>query len=241
MGDKRIAWTRDEIILACDLVWANDWRALGPTRAEVVELSQLLRKSPLHAFEGRPSTFRNAAGVGRKTSDIATRHPGYNGRPTNGNRLDIEVLREFLDRPEEMHKVATNIRNIITDGALERSDVRDFEAYVADELEAPEGKLLRSWVAKRERDPLLRRRKLEQVKQRGDTLSCAVCSFDFLVTYGQRGRDYIEVHHKLPLYVSGATNTRLKDLELLCSNCHRMIHRGPWITPDELRAVVEKS
>ncbi|UPO77375.1 HNH endonuclease [Arthrobacter sp. Helios] len=235
MGDKRINWTRDEIILACDLVWANDWRALDATRAEVVELAHVLRLSPLHSLEGRPPTFRNPAGVGRKTSDIATRHPDYKGKPTNGNRLDLEVLQDFLARPAEMHQVAVNIRSLINNGVLDHSDLSTFETLLEDEIEAPEGRLLRSWVVKRERDRKLRQRKIQQVKQRGDAVTCSVCSFDFLETYGERGRDYIEVHHVIPLHISGQTITRLDDLGLLCSNCHRMIHRGVWLTPEQLK------
>lgn len=235
MGDSRINWTRDEIILACDLVWKNGWRALDATRAEVIELSELLRQSPLHALESRPLTFRNPAGVGRKTSDIATRHPDYSGKPTRGNRIDQEVLQDFLDRPQEMHQIAGAIRNVIQNGAVVPSDLGVLEGFLADEFEAPEGRLLRSWQIRRERDPKLRMRKIQQVKERGEPVACSVCAFDFFAAYGDRGRDYIEVHHVLPLHVSGETKTGLGDLELLCSNCHRIIHRGSWITPVQLR------
>lgn len=235
MGEKRINWVRDEIILACDLVWANGWRALDATRQEVVELSDLLRRSPLHPFEGRRDTFRNAAGVGRKTSDIATSHPLYKGKPTRGNRLDKEVLDDFMAQPDDMHRLAVNIRKVISDEAVSRSDISVFEALLEDEFEAPEGTMLRSWVVKRERDRKLRQRKIEHVKQRGDAVACGVCSFDFLASYGERGRDYIEVHHVLPLHVSGQATTRLDDLELLCANCHRMVHRGAWLTPNQLK------
>lgn len=241
MGDKRINWTRDEIILACDLVWANGWRALDATRTEVHELSELLRQSPLHPLEGRPLKFRNPAGVGRKTSDIATRHPAYTGRPTRGNQMDQEVLHDFLEDPNAMHQVALNIKTLIRDSALSYSELGVFEGFLEDEVEAREGRLLRTWQAKRERDPKLRRQKIQQVKQRGEAVACSVCSFDFLVAYGDRGRDYIEVHHVLPLHVSGETTTRLSDLALLCSNCHRMIHRGPWMMPNQLRKLRENA
>jgi len=63
------------------------------------------------------------------------------------------------------------------------------------------------------------------------------CGFDFGMTYGSVGQGYIEVHHVLPLHASGPVLTRLTDLVLLCSNCHRMIHRSSaWLSPDELRS-----
>ena len=53
--------------------------------------------------------------------------------------------------------------------------------------------------------------------------------------YGSRGKDYVEVHHLTPLHVSGETTTKPSDLAILCANCHRMVHRAPWTTPEELR------
>ncbi|MBN4084034.1 HNH endonuclease [bacterium AH-315-A03] len=38
---------------------------------------------------------------------------------------------------------------------------------------------------------------------------------------------------------AGQTTTRLSDLALVCSNCHRMIHRrSPWPTPIELGLLI---
>ena len=40
--------------------------------------------------------------------------------------------------------------------------------------------------------------------------------------------------------VAGKTQTKLADLALLCSNCHRMIHRTKqWLTVEELEELVE--
>ncbi|WP_420719722.1 HNH endonuclease [Streptomyces sp. NRRL WC-3618] len=50
------------------------------------------------------------------------------------------------------------------------------------------------------------------------------------------GAGYIECHHVIPLHVAGEGTTKLSDLALICSNCHRMIHRkAPWPTPQDLR------
>jgi len=108
MPDKRNAdWTRDEIILACDLVRANGWRELRADRREVIELSVLLRRYWVAQGEELGDTFRNANGVGRKTTDIAAQHPDYVGKPTRGNKLDRVILDEFRDQPNEMHPAGT--------------------------------------------------------------------------------------------------------------------------------------
>lgn len=58
---------------------------------------------------------------------------------------------------------------------------------------------------------------------------CQACGFDFQATYGEIGRGYIEAHHLLPLSKLKGTKAVL-DPKLhfcvLCSNCHRMIHRS---------------
>ncbi|WP_405166055.1 HNH endonuclease [Nocardia sp. NBC_01499] len=85
----------------------------------------------------------------------------------------------------------------------------------------------------------MRKKKIAAFLKSEDRVRCEVCAFDFKATYGERGEGYIEVHHVIPLHVSGETKTKLSDLILLCSNCHRMIHTGSqWLHPDELRALL---
>lgn len=94
----------------------------------------------------------------------------------------------------------------------------------------------------RERDRGLRKRKIDSVRKAGNAIACEVCGFNFGVAYGEHGLDYCEVHHRVPLHESGQTTTKLEDLAILCANCHRMIHRrNPWLTVDELSALVAES
>ena len=103
-------WTRDEIILACELTRENGWKGLSATDERVQALSSLLRNNPVHAMDAGDPTFRNVNGVARKTWDIATRHPGYEGKATHGNKLDKEVLNDFLENQAEMVTMAQEIR-----------------------------------------------------------------------------------------------------------------------------------
>lgn len=58
-------------------------------------------------------------------------------------------------------------------------------------------------------------------------LSCLACGFNFKLTYGELGANFIHVHHLNPL--RAIKNTYIvdpkKDLVPLCPNCHAMIHR----------------
>jgi len=66
--------------------------------------------------------------------------------------------------------------------------------------------------------------KLDAIKKYGD--SCQVCGFNFGDKYGYHGKDFIELHHlKLLSLQKGGKTTFLKDVRLVCSNCHRMLHR----------------
>jgi len=59
--------------------------------------------------------------------------------------------------------------------------------------------------------------------------------------YGNRGIGFIECHHTKPVsMLDGKSTTRIEDLALVCSNCHRMIHRTrPWMSVDELRMAIK--
>jgi len=228
-------WEWDEIVLACDLVAQNGWRQIDHSSPKVAQLSTLLQDMTLHPKDARLPNFRSESSVARKTADIATWHPDYQGRRTNGNRLDREVMAEFIARPDVMHALAESIRSGIAAG--EPSDFPRAVGY-EDESEV-EGRYLLRLHAYRERNPALRRRKIAAVKADSGSLACAACDFDFERTYGDLGRDYIECHHIEPLHVGGHKPRSIKDLALLCSNCHRMIHRKPpWPTPAELRDLI---
>jgi 5-methylcytosine-specific restriction protein A len=75
---------------------------------------------------------------------------------------------------------------------------------------------------------------------------CNICGFDFEKTYGELGKNYIEVHHITPIgqlsTAEGYDGTDpQKDLIPLCSNCHSMIHRRkePY-QPNEVKAMLGK-
>lgn len=230
------AWVRDEVILACDLVAQNGWQYLDDQDSRVVELSTLPQQLPFHPIEVRSDTFRNSNGVARKTVDIATHHPDYKGPGTKGGAIDKEVLLEFLDDPPGMHKIAEALRHAIATDAV----VEQLLTPIDDEDdEVKEGRLLQRQHFVRERDKKLRAKKIADFLKTHPRVHCEACKFDFEDTYGGRGHEFTEVHHVVPRHASGETKTKISDLVLLCSNCHRMIHRSaPWLTLDELRRLL---
>lgn len=103
-----------------------------------------------------------------------------------------------------------------------------------------EGRRIETYGTKYERNPRVRAAFLAQC---ANPYKCAVCGFDFEKAYGDLGKGFIEVHHIKPLSSVG-TETAIdpkKDLVSLCSNCHRMIHRGGILNVDELRTIMMNS
>ena len=88
----------------------------------------------------------------------------------------------------------------------------------------PEGEVTQRRHRGVERNPALRAAAL-RVHGHG----CMVCGFEFGRAYGARGAGFAEVHHLKPLEsLRGKTvlTNPVTDVAVLCSNCHRMVHRG---------------
>lgn len=86
-----------------------------------------------------------------------------------------------------------------------------------------EGGQIKVYGTRYERDKKLR---AKAIQLRGR--NCEACGFNFEQMYGTRGADYIEVHHTKP--ISSFTGKQMvdpmTDMAVVCSNCHRMIHRN---------------
>ena len=189
-------------------------------------------------FAAQDPKYRNADGVRRKTYDIATAHPDYPGAITKGGKTTATVVELFIQDPQRMHELATAIRAAITDPGPTPQPPIDLDL----EQTYDEGKSFERRHLIRERDPLARRRKISHARHSLGHLRCEACGFDFEATYGDRGHDFIECHHRNPLSVIGPTKTALTDLALLCSNCHRMIHRYRlWLTIEQLTELIQSN
>lgn len=94
-----------------------------------------------------------------------------------------------------------------------------------------EGEARRRFVNHRKREARLRQKKIEQYKKDNDgRLFCEVprCGFDFEEVYGELGQGYAQVHHLVPLSEASEHGKEytVKDLKVVCANCHVMIHKG---------------
>lgn len=91
-----------------------------------------------------------------------------------------------------------------------------------------------------ERNTSLIKKIKEQALSENKMLNCQICGFSFFERYGEVGEGFIEAHHINPLHESeGETVTKKEDIVLICSNCHRMLHRkenDKYLTIEELKS-----
>lgn len=80
----------------------------------------------------------------------------------------------------------------------------------------------RAW---REASFLARNPKLVRDAKKHHGPTCQACGFNFEKIYGELGKGYIEVHHKRPMADGGERTSTVQDVDVLCANCHRMVHR----------------
>ena len=165
-------------------------------------------------------------------------YPGI-GLPA-GSKQDEEVWNRFSGDLHGLRREAESIRRLVE--TAERLDVSVLA--VDEDEEFPEGKLAQRVHSGRERNARLVKRKKEQALARYGCLMCEVCGFNFEATYGEPGHGFIECHHLIPVteWPEGEKTTRLEDAALVCSNCHRMLHRKrPWLSIANLRAMMNPS
>jgi len=115
---------------------------------------------------------------------------------------------------------------------------QDIEALEAETVAYEEGGVVYRYTSVYERNPKLRRAAI-----RIHGLTCQVCGFNFEQRYGERGRNYIEVHHVRPIstLTEAAEVNPETDMAVVCANCHRMIHRmlRDVLTVEKLREIVQ--
>ena len=220
-------WQRDEIILALDLYFDKDLGPMDSGNPKIISLSELLNRLPIFDIKPNQQTFRNPNGVTLKLSNFKALDPNYEGKGMEAySKLDKEVFEEFNSDIKRLNQLANDIRQISNNPELsnEVSKIENDESIEMDSVK--EGQVLYKFHKVRERSrKIIDAKKKKVLKDKGE-LKCEACSFDFEKMYGAMGKGFIECHHLTPLSsIQVNKETRLEDLALLCSNCHKMIHK----------------
>jgi hypothetical protein len=139
----------------------------------LAELSALLQTMSIHPEEVRTELFRNPNGVARKTADITSRHPDYQGETHERQRARCRG-----------------------DERLPGPAGRDGGGGPAQQR--ARGQAADTPPQEPERDKGLRKRKIDTVLRQGRRLACEACGFDFEATHGPRGLDTLSATTSCP-------------------------------------------
>jgi len=126
-------------------------------------------------------------------------------------------------------ELVSGLKKIVTfyENYLDESNVLTSDTDFTDKVgKVEEGKrLLRKHYARERNRRIVQEAKRKRFQEKGE-LRCDVCDFSFPEKYGDRGENFIEAHHtKLISEMKPGDKTGIEDISLVCSNCHRMIHR----------------
>ena len=228
-------WTRDETILALGLYFECDGKIPQKDDQRVLELSKFLRSLPYHNTPAQKESFRNPTGVAFKLQNL--RQVATGKGLSNVSEMDRKVWAEFGSHPEKVKEITKLIREgvKIAEALQGLPDNDECDEFL-------EGKIITEIHKRRERDPKVRKHLLAKRRKTG-VLSCDICSVR-PPSVDLKFEDAIfEAHHLIPISTTSERKTNLKDVSLLCANCHRLLHRiisseRRWIGIPEGRQII---
>ena len=210
--------------------------------SEVINLSNILKKMQYYTDVPSAETYRNPNSVYMKLCNYLSLDPSYSGVGLHRvGKTDKEIWEEFSQNRKRLSKIAGLIREFLT----QKDNIRYYKMFqkIDDEdTEFYEGKILFRLHKYRERNneniQTIKKTALEE-----GFLNCQVCGFNFQERYGEIGVGYIEAHSTIPPYdYDTSKSTKPEDIALVCSNCHRMLHKyRPWLRKNELEKLIEKT
>jgi hypothetical protein len=159
----------------------------------------------------------------------------------NENFIKLKYILDWVDLiKREILSPSKNIEDL--EGWLKENneDVIDYQDLELTEnllVYGSEGaKRLRTHFKIERNQALIRKFKNQLVDKK-----CEVCQFSFFERYGELGKNYIEAHHTVELATyEEARETPISELAAVCSNCHKMLHKGgTLLTIEQLKEIIE--
>lgn len=225
-------WTREEVILALELYHSVGGSIPGPNDERVISLSEELRSLPYHREASKVASFRNPAGVAFKLQNLRQVAGGQGLAHTA--RTDRDVWEQFGSDSPSTKDAAATIRAGLKLAAQDETTDEDFEFA--------EGRAVTEAHKRIERNRTVRK-KLLKSRKAANKFRCDICGADGASLPDELREAIFEAHHTRPIAVTGETKTKLSDMALLCSNCHRLIHRlmslrKAWVPVQEARGAL---
>lgn len=219
---KNTSFTRDEIILALDVLYQAKDQKVSVDMPEMNDLSALLQRLPIHPLENRRADFRNITGITRQLMQFRSNCNTGNKNLHVGIAF-FNIAFEFEDRFDELHQIATAIR---------RNEPYYFPGFgnrMEDEGFS-EGILLGHLHC------------LIEVRD-GSKLAladhCAICQLQPALIYQSCG-GLLQPHLLVPpTEMDGGKKYQDTDFITVCPTCHAALHRlRPWHTKENYSEIL---
>ena len=220
-----VSFTRDEVILALDVLYANGNQPMKPDSPAIVELSRLLNELPIVPKDDRPKTFRNCSGVCNQINSFR-RESAKGIKDPNVGKAFYVVADDFVDNPERLAVIADAIRRNIP-FINNASFLRDLgsQGFV-------EGAILEYIHC------MIERRDGTTIELTG---SCEICGINLNGLYKHTKGNLIQLHLAVPLEKMN-TKKRYNTMDFIsvCPNCHEMLHQyRPWLTRENCTEILK--
>lgn len=210
------SFTRDEVILALDVLYSAEKGRVSADSDEIKELSQLLNRLPIHPKSEIKRGFRSPAGICQQLS-VFKKSIKVGKRHSQIGSVFFEVAFEYEDRWAYLQSIAKAIRK------NEAAFVSQFGATLEDEG-FPEGVLLGHLHR------LIERRDGVRVDTKD---RCEICSIQPDTCYHNSGQ-LLQNHLVVAPTLMDYTKKYGADSFLtVCPTCHTALHRyRPWLTKE---------
>lgn len=208
------SFTKDEAILALDVLYSLKGHRALPNSSEMNELSSLLKRLPIHNIDKQNADFRSPSGIANQLN-LFQRSLASGKKHPNVGKIFFDVAFEYEHKQDELHATAQAIR---------RNEAFFDDAYNSiDAVERfPEGILLGRL-----------HRKLESRASARVTLSncCAICNIKPELCYQPCG-NLLQLHLLVsPSRLNGEKKYSANSFITVCPTCHAALHAyRPWRT-----------
>ena len=210
------SFTRDEVILALDVLYSSENGRVTADSDEIKELSLLLNRLPIHPAENRRADFRNNTGIVRQIMLYRSSCNTGKRDPNVGTQF-FNVAFEYEDRIDELHSIAKAIRK----------NKEVFVSLFGSPLEDngfPEGILLGH---------------LHNIIEQRDGAKlelndhCEICNSRPALCYRNVG-PLLQNHLAVaPTLMDYSKKYRANSFLTVCPTCHAALHRyRPWLTKE---------
>ncbi len=216
-------FTRDEVILALDVLYFSDGLHLTKNDPSIKELCELLQSLPIHPKENRAANFRNPLGVSEQLAKFQAERKGIEYNSWKVGSIFHIVADDYGSDLDELHSVAESIKR------NSRFISKYYSPYQITE-EFREGQLL-SWLHQQ-----IEQRELKKLAPSG---RCRICHIALEEIYCN-GNPLLQKHLLVPPTKLDA-NKQYSGNQFIevCPNCHAALHQyRPWLSSELVENII---